>query len=910
MTFDIPEDQYLAHYGVLRRSGRYPWGSGGPEYASNKGFLDHVESLKKAGMAEPDIAKGLGTSVAQLRQAKSIAKNEEKAALISQVQRMKMDKGMSNMAIAKQLNMNESSVRALLAPGAAEKTKILNTTAEMLKEQVDKKGVVDIGSGIEQHVGVSRTRLDTAVATLKEEGYESFTVQVDQMTGGSGNKTNIKVLAQPGTTYREVAVDVGNKVQQLDVVTPNQGRSYSEPLRRPTSVDPKRVAVRYSEDDGKGGLKGGVDADGVIYLRPGVKDLDMGGASYAQVRITVGDKHYLKGMAMYKDDLPDGVDLLFNTNKADKGDKLKAMKEMKTDKDGNVDWDNPFGASIKPGGQRGVLNIVNEEGDWDKWSRNFSSQMLSKQSATLAKQQLDLTFDNKKADLDEIMKLTNPEVRRTLLNKYAESADSSAVHLKAASLPRSQSHVILPINGLKETEIYAPNYENGERVALVRYPHGGKFEIPELTVNNNHPGAKKALGPKAKDAVGINSKVAERLSGADFDGDTVLVIPNNRGQVKSEPALQQLKGFDPQRDYAAYDGMKTMSGGTYNAKTAKVEFPKGKGPSGRVKQTQMGLVSNLITDMTIMGATSGELARAVKHSMVVIDAEKHNLNYVQSSRNNGIPALMKKYQERSTGGAATLISRATSPQKVRARKRNFLVDKETGKKIWIETGENWTTPDGKVRFKEQESQKLKETDDARTLVSTLNTKIENVYASHSNRMKSLANEARRVAVNTKTQPYNQSAKKTYSSEVASLNSKLNIALRNRPLERQAQLLANAVVKAKLEASVDLDTAEIKKMKSIELNRARQRVGAGKDLVDITPQEWNAIQAGAVTPTKLRDILGNSDIDKVRQLAMPRTPRGMTPAMESRAKSMLNLGYSQADVAAQLGISTSTIKDLI
>jgi DNA-binding CsgD family transcriptional regulator len=905
VTLEITEEAYLAHYGVLRRSGRYPWGSGGPETASNKGFLDYVDLLKKQGLTETQIAEGMGMNSTQLRAAKSIAKNEEKAAVISQVQRM-AEKGMSTSAIARQLDMNESSVRALRAPGAADKAKVLNSTAEMLKNQVDAKGVIDIGTGVEQHVGISRTRLDTAIAVLKEQGYVTHTVQVDQL-GSAGNKTNIKVLAKPETTYRDIAKDI-EVIKPIDLVSSDGGRSYGEKIGPPVSVDPKRVGIRYSEVDSKGDLKGGVDADGIIYLRPGVKDLDLGGASYAQVRITVGDKHYLKGMAMYKDDLPAGTDLLFNTNKTDKGDPLKAMKEMKTDKDGNVDFDNPFGATISR--QKGVLNIVNEEGDWDKWSRNFSSQMLSKQSPTLAKQQLDLTLENKRADLDEIRQLTNPEVRRNLLMKYGDSADSAAVHLKAASLPRSASHVILPFNSLKEGEIYAPNYENGERVSLVRYPHGGKFEIPELTVNNNHPAAKKTIG-RAKDAVGINHKVAERLSGADFDGDTVLVIPNNKGQVKSEPALQGLKKFDPQREYPAYDGMRTMSGGTYNAKTGKVDYAPGKGPSGKVKQTEMGKVSNLITDMTIMGATSDELARAVRHSMVVIDAEKHNLNFKESAVVNGISALQQKYQGQGGGGAATLISRATSPTKVLARKRTPIIDKETGKKVWVETGENWVdAKTGKTVYKKQESQKLKETDDARTLISDANTKIENVYASHSNNLKALANTARKEAVNTKTTPYSESARKAYAPEVASLSAKLNLALRNRPLERQAQLLANASVRKKLDASVDLDSAEIKKLKGNELRRARERVGAGKEQIHIEDAEWAAIQAGAVSATRLRDILDNADLDRVRELAMPRTERGMTPTKEARARSMINLGYSQADIAAALGVSSSTIKDLM
>ena len=38
------------------------------------------------------------------------------------------------------------------------------------------------------------------------------------------------------------------------------------------------------------------------------------------------------------------------------------------------------------------------------------------------------------------------------------------------------------IPSMKENEVYAPNYKNGEQVALIRYPHAGTFEIPILTV--------------------------------------------------------------------------------------------------------------------------------------------------------------------------------------------------------------------------------------------------------------------------------------------------------------------------------------------------------------------------------------------------------------------------------------------
>ncbi len=870
MSFELTEEEYLAHYGILRKSGRYPWGSGETQSQRNRTFLETIEALKKhEGMTETEIARGFGLTTTELRAAKSIARAEERQADISFAQRLK-DKGMSNGAIAERMGLpNESSVRSLLAPGAADKANVLDTTALMLKDQVAKKGYIDIGAGVEYHIGVKQTKLRAAVALLEEQGYTTHYVKVEQL--GTGQQTTIKVLAKPDTPYKEVFAN-RDKIQQISDHSEDGGRTFLG-IQPPTSISSKRVAVRYAE-------QGGTDADGVIYVRPGKADTSLGKSNYAQVRIAVDGTHYLKGMAMYKDDLPPGVDLMFNTNKSSTGNKLDAMKKMKDDPD------NPFGAVISR--QTGVMNIVNEEGNWGDWSRSLSSQMLSKQNQPLIDSQLKATYTKKREEFDEIMRLTNPTVRKKLLEAFAEEADSAAVHLKAAALPRQGSHVILPVNSMKETEIYAPNFNNGERVALVRYPHGGVFEIPELTVNNRHPGAKKALG-NAKDAVGIHSKVAERLSGADFDGDTVLVIPNNDGRIKTAPALQGLKGFDPQSAYKGYPGMTPMS--------------------ARTKQIQMGVVSNLITDMTIHGAKPDELARAVRHSMVVIDAEKHKLNYKQSEIDNGIRQLKQKYQGGETAGAATLISRATSETRVAERKNRSAakggpVDKATGRRVYEETGASYTNADGKLVVKTTKSVKLAETDDANTLSS--GTRVEQRYAKHSNDLKALANEARRVAVNTEATPYSSSAKAAYAKEVASLDSKLALALRNAPLERQAQVIANAVYSQKKAANGDMEAAEKKKLKSQALAEARTRTGAKKNRIELTPSEWAAIQAGAISTNKLNQILSNADLDKVKELATPRTNKVMSTAMQTRARAMLAAGYTTAEVAGALGVATSTL----
>lgn len=875
---EVSEEQYLAHYGTPRHSGRYPWGSG-DEKGGHSDFLSTEKQLRKSGMSEAKVAEALGMNTAELRARKSIARNAERQDQINMAQRLR-DKGMSNTAIGKRLGVGESQVRALLAPGAKDKADILTATSSMLKDRIAEAKYIDVGTGAEHLLGVSQTKLSTAVAALEAEGYKLHYLKVKQL--GTGKDTTVKVLAAPGVTYSEVSKNRA-QVQQVRAFSEDGGRSYTV-IQPPLSVSSKRVAVRYAEE-------GGTTADGVIYVRPGVKDVDLGGARYAQVRIAVDGSHYLKGMAMYKDDLPAGVDLMFNTNKSSTGNKLDAMKKMKDDPE------NPFGATVRQltdskGKVRSAMNIVNEEGDWDNWSRNLSTQLLSKQSPRLAKEQLAVTYEKKKAEFDEIMSLTNPAVRQKLLESFSDGVDSAAVHLKAAALPRQRSSVILPINSLKDTEIYAPNFRNGERVALVRYPHGGIFEIPELTVNNNHPPAKKALG-QAKDAVGINSKVAERLSGADFDGDTVLVIPNNNKKIKTAPALEGLKGFDPQRAYPAYEGMKKMS--------------------ARSKQMEMGLVSNLITDMTIRGANSQELARAVRHSMVVIDAEKHNLNYRQSAIDNGIAALKAKYQGGARAGASTLISRAKSEEyvpdrKARSAKDGGPIDRLTGERKFVNTGKTTIDKDGNEVLKTVKVSRLGETRDAHTMSS--GTPIEKVYADHSNRLKSLANEARKSMVNTKTTPYSPSAKAAYANEVKTLRAKLNVAQRNRPLERSAQLIANAAVKAKRDANPGLERSEIKKIEGQELTKARLRTGAGKERIQITPNEWAAIQAGAVSTNTLRQILENTDIEVVKQYATPRTPVLMTDAKAVRARSMYASGYTQAEIADALGVSVSTLKTTV
>lgn len=906
MTLEHYKLKSLAHIGVIRKSGRYPWGSGDNPHQRNKTLLVQIDELKAKGLGDTEIAKGLGMTTTQYRALRSIAKNEQRKALQARATYLKEQQGMSNVAIGRELGVGESRVRALLDPAAQDRAAVLQATTTMLRDSVAERGMIDVGLGIESQLGISKEKLASAVAELEVEGYRVHKIDVDQVFGEG--KTNVKVLTPPGTEYGDVWKNKG------DIQLPNSfsddGMRTVRKIEPPVNLSSKRVEVRY-------GPEGGAEMDGVIQIRRGVDDISLGGKKYAQVRIAVDGSHYLKGMAMYTDDLPDGVDVRFNTNKDRKPDKLAAMKGL------NDDAEAPFGAIVKQryyidksGKERqSVMNIVNEEGDWNDWSRNLASQMLSKQSPKLAKDQLDLKFQSKKAEYDEIMALQNPAVKRKLLEAFADDMDSSSVHLKAAALPRQKTQVILPINSLKDTEVYAPQFRDGEQVALVRFPHGGTFEIPILTVNNRNREGGRVI-KQAEDAIGINAKVAGRLSGADFDGDSVLVIPNNKGLVKNSSPLTGLKDFEPQVAYKPYDGMRTMDGATWDAKAGKKVFPEGKKPSTTVKGTAMGDVSNLITDMTIKGATHAELARAVRHSMVVIDAEKHSLNYKQSAVDNGIKELKQKYQaEENSRGAATIISRSKGRVEVAQRKPRPMsqggpIDKVTGEKVYVNTDNSWVNAQGETITPVTRTNRMSETRDARTLVSSAGKPIEYVYADHANKLKSLANEARKQSLSITPTPYSKTARAEYAPQVASLKAKLNEALKNKPRERQAQLIADTVIRQKRQDSPGMESADLKRVKSRALETARARTGADKQRVTFDDLEWEAVQKGAISNNFLNELLSNADLDVVKTLATPREPTVLTPTQSSRIKAMYDRGYTQQEIADQLGIATGSVNTAV
>lgn len=903
--FKDDDSNVIEHYGTKRHSGRYPWGSGDEPYQRGMDFLGRYETLKKQGISDKNIAKALNMLNDKGEPSTGILRMEKKwAADMRKIDKMQTaramaDDGLGATEIGKRMGLPESTVRSLLNPAAQARAELAANTANFLRDQCDKKGMIDVGVNVERELNgtdlsaynitkelnISKTRLDEALYILQKEGYEVYSGRFEQINN-PGKMTTQKVLCPPGTPHKDIY-----NLQDVHTITDyhsNDGGNTFNKIQYPKSLDPKRLKVLLADEIGPDG-EPGVAKDGIIQLRRGVPDLNLGDAKYSQVRILVGKDKYLKGMAVYSDNMPDGIDVIFNSNKTSYD---KALKDIKTD-----DPTNPFGSLIKSQNryidkngkeQIGLINKRADEGDWSEWSNGLPSQFLSKQSVPMAKKQLDIAKADKLAEFEEICSLNNGTIKKHLLEKFADNCDSAAKDLKAASLPGQKYHVIIPCNTLKDNEIYAPQYENGTKLALIRYPHAGTFEIPILTVNNKHEQARKLIGTDTYDAVGITKKNADRLSGADFDGDTVMCIPtHDRGgkvKIASTPPLRGLEGFDPQMEYPERKGMKYMK----DPDTGK-----------DATQSEMGKISNLIADMTLFGAPPEDMAKAVRHSMVVIDAAKHKLDYKRSEVENEISRLKKEWQQTvredgtiKYGGASTIISKAKGEETVNKRQGTPKInqkgkewydptkpegsliykdaddlyypirkyDKATGlttisttqrgKKISYDANDpvqkekydpvnlhvdpktgkvTYTNKDGSITYRgdrrTQASTRMAETDDAYTLVSAKRHPMELVYADYANSMKTLANKARMELVNTQEKDYDPSAKKKYATEVSSLMTKLNDAQLNSIRERAAQRTANVAVKNAQEANPNIKGGDLRKVGQRALSTARSDLGS-------------------------------------------------------------------------------------
>lgn len=924
--------EFLKHYGVKRRSGRYPFGSGEDPYQHERNFLTTVRGYRKDGLSDKEIVKLMDLKDAkELRSKMHAFGNDVKKANIRSVQAL-ATKGYTPAKIAEKTGLPWSTVKQYMNADISAVTGKTEKTAELLKDYVDKNKMVDVGLGTEVYLGVSETRKKHAIELLEKEGYH---LEKRKLGKGEGTATTMLTLCAPDVDEEYMRKHKYEIAPIMNVIVDQDGDVTRLGTLPPVQVSKDRVMVRYGEDGGK-------EKDGTIELRRGVDDISLGKANYAQVRIAVEGNRFLKGVALYKDDMPPGVDIVFNTNKSkedypDPMDTLKAMKgvDKHDPSKGTPDKDNPFGASIKEeadlricqrfyvdeNGNRkqSAINVVNEEGTWNKWNKATSSQLLAKQTPEIAKRQLDQKVADFKKEFEDIKSLNNKAIMKHYLEDFAGLCDSAAEELKGAPFPKQATKLILPINGLKDNEVYCPTLKEGTKAALVRFPLASITEIPILTVVNRNKEAKATIGVSAEaDAIGINHKVAARMSGADFDGDTVLVIPlSSKVKINNAPVFEALKNFE-----------------TTSYTDKGKDFKK---MDSYAKGLEMGKVSNLINDMTLKGAAPDEIARAMKHSMVVIDAEKHELNYRRSELDNDIAGLKDKYQNNGVGlngkpkhGASTLISRARSETHVPEQKRvsginRLNTDPETGERIIRETGRQYyqikkiKDKDGKVvdYVKTDKlvkamttSNAMRDTKDAFTLSS--GTRMETVYANFANQMKALANEARKEYLKVGTMEYKPEANKKYKDAVTSLDSKLKVALSNSPKERQALQYAKRTVAEQIRAnpSIKDDKDKKKKLEQQAINAARNKFGAKKETIKITPYEWEAIQAGAISENKLNRIIRNTDTKNLRSYAMPKEAKVFSTASISLAKQMFTNGYTQADIAERLGCSTSSVSEML
>ena len=636
---------------------------------------------------------------------------------------------------------NESSLRSYEKSSKNTADSPVFQAADKVKEAAKETGYLDVGKGTNLYLDITDDRMKTVLAVLEKEGYVVVNdVNVKQLND-SGNYTTRKILISPDqlegmseSDARKLAYMAlkENKVERFydeqDKLM-NAQKDGTEKHLDPVRIDPSRIQVRYDEQggtakDGMIEIRAKVDKDGNIV--PANPDLSLGlrpdgqPARYAQVRIAVdggkelaGDENptggmYIKGMAVYNVDLPKGTDILVNSNKPESKGLAKALKPMEEASE------NPFGAATvqrfyidpKTGEKKlSAVQIVGAttmddhdahvEGRWSQWSKNLPAQFLSKQNYSLVKQQLKVDVMKKEDEYETIMSIKQPVVKRQLLIDYAESCDKAAEELKGAPLPGQKTHVLIGSATLKDNECYCANYDTGTTVALVRFPHESPSQIPVLKVNNKNKEVKEMIGKTALDAVAINKTVANQMSGADFDGDNVLVLPMSRKNkdgtfdrtynIKAQKMLEDLKDFDTEEyglSNPRFSKMckKDKNGNPTDEPTYK--YPK----TEKAKGTEMGKASNLITDMYAKGCDDPqEIARAIKYSMTVIDSKKHKLNYKAAYEDMGIDELKKKYQtheDGKVGGANTLISKASSPVNVELKEWRYgKIDEKTGEKI-------------------------------------------------------------------------------------------------------------------------------------------------------------------------------------------------------------------------------------
>src|SRR5699024_3398393 len=238
-----------------------------------------VNELKGSGKSEREILDiinselpkeyQLGTT--EFRVAQRRAKHDRRQLQYDRIRSLKED-GLTATEIGREMGLNESTVRSILNSGVTERVGRAEEIAKTLKDEVDRKGMIDISEGAERVLGVTEGQLDEAAYILEAEyGYKRYGVGVKNTTNPR-QQTNTTVLAKPEFDQK-YAYQHQDQIQALGDYHFDSDTGVARKLQRPSSLDSSRVAVRYAED-------GGIDKDGVIEIRRGVADLDLGKSHY------------------------------------------------------------------------------------------------------------------------------------------------------------------------------------------------------------------------------------------------------------------------------------------------------------------------------------------------------------------------------------------------------------------------------------------------------------------------------------------------------------------------------------------------------------------------------------------------------------------------------------------------------
>ena len=112
----------------------------------------------------------------------------------------------------------------------------------------------------------------------------------------------------------------------------------------------------------------------------------------------------------------------------------------------------------------------------------------------------------------------------------------------------------------------------------------------------------------------------------------------------TKPAEKQEEATEGQEKASAVDIVESLKDFDTKAYQLPDDAPPVDIDHGFDRKAEICRISNLIVTMTANDADKDELERAIKHSMVIIDAEKYRLDYMQSYVDNRIDQLIEKYQ--------------------------------------------------------------------------------------------------------------------------------------------------------------------------------------------------------------------------------------------------------------------------